>query len=55
LYRDELIPKGTKIVGYARSELTVDKLRSKAEPYMKVYEDAAFCQKYLENILLNGS
>lgn len=53
MYKDELIPKGTKIVGYARSELTVDKLRSKAEPYMKVRVDAAVCQKYLESISLN--
>ncbi|XP_068713345.1 glucose-6-phosphate 1-dehydrogenase-like [Montipora foliosa] len=36
LYKDDLIPKGTKIVGYARSELTVEKLRAKTEPFMKL-------------------
>lgn len=36
LYKDELIPKNTKIIGYARSDLTVDKLRAKVEPFMKV-------------------
>ena len=36
LYKDELMPKCTKIVGYARSDLTVDKLRAKTEPFMKV-------------------
>ena len=36
LYRDDLMPKNTKIIGYARSDLTVDKLRAKIEPFMKV-------------------
>lgn len=36
LYKDDLIPKNTKIIGYARSDLTVDKLRAKIEPFMKV-------------------
>lgn len=36
LYKDDLIPKNTKIIGYARSDLTVDKLRAKVEPFMKV-------------------
>lgn len=36
LYKDELIPKNTQIIGYARSDLTVDKLRAKVEPFMKV-------------------
>ena len=39
LYKDELIPKNTKIIGYARSDLTVDKLRAKVEPFMKVGVD----------------
>lgn len=39
LYKDELIPKNTKIIGYARSDLTVDKLRAKVEPFMKVSVD----------------
>ena len=36
LYRDGLLPKNTFIVGYARSKLTVDGLREKCEPHMKV-------------------
>ncbi|CAH3195777.1 unnamed protein product, partial [Porites evermanni] len=36
LFKDDLIPKGTKIIGYARSDLTVEKLRAKTEPFMKV-------------------
>ena len=36
LYKDDLIPKGTKFIGYARSDLTVAKLRAKTEPFMKV-------------------
>ena len=38
LYKDDLIPKGTKFIGYARSDLTVAKLRAKTEPFMKVIQ-----------------
>lgn len=36
LYRDNLLPNGTVFYGYARSKLTVPKLRAKVEQYMKV-------------------
>lgn len=36
LYKDDLIPKNTKFIGYARSDLTVDKLRAKVEPFLKL-------------------
>ncbi|XP_013794417.1 glucose-6-phosphate 1-dehydrogenase-like [Limulus polyphemus] len=39
LYRDGLIPKKTIFVGYARSKLTVDDIRNKAEPYLKVKDE----------------
>eukprot|EP00095_Tigriopus_kingsejongensis_P003323 maker-scaffold612_size124412-snap-gene-0.31 protein:Tk03323 transcript:maker-scaffold612_size124412-snap-gene-0.31-mRNA-1 annotation:"glucose-6-phosphate 1-dehydrogenase" len=39
LYRDKLIPKNTKIVGYARSNLTVDDLKTKSEPFLKVKDE----------------
>ncbi|XP_073228786.1 glucose-6-phosphate 1-dehydrogenase X-like [Porites lutea] len=39
LFKDDLIPKGTKIIGYARSDLTVEKLRAKTEPFMKLKDD----------------
>ena len=37
IYRQNLFPPNTKIVGYARSSMTVDDLRKKAEPFMKVH------------------
>lgn len=36
LYRDNLLPKKTLFFGYARSPMTVDEIRSKCQPYMKV-------------------
>jgi glucose-6-phosphate 1-dehydrogenase len=36
LYRDKLLPANTSIVGYARSELTVDQIREKCRPWFKV-------------------
>jgi hypothetical protein len=37
LFKDKLLPEGTQFIGYARSELTVAALRSRVEPYFKVY------------------
>ena len=37
LYRDNLLPKKTLFFGYARSPMTVDEVRSKCQPHMKVY------------------
>ncbi|KAF5394281.1 hypothetical protein PHET_11898, partial [Paragonimus heterotremus] len=36
LFRDGLLPPNTFIIGYARSSLSVDQLRLKSEPHMKV-------------------
>lgn len=38
LFRDNLLPKTTAFVGYARSKLQVDDIRKKCEPYMKKKE-----------------
>uniref|UniRef100_A0A8D2KUF6 Glucose-6-phosphate 1-dehydrogenase n=1 Tax=Varanus komodoensis TaxID=61221 RepID=A0A8D2KUF6_VARKO len=35
LYRDGLLPDDTYIVGYARSQLTVDDIRKQSQPYLK--------------------
>ncbi|XP_002058207.3 glucose-6-phosphate 1-dehydrogenase [Drosophila virilis] len=39
LYRDDLLPKPTKICGYARSKLTLDELKAHCHTYMKVQAD----------------
>lgn len=39
LFKEKLLPEGTVFVGYARSDLTVAKLRSRVEPYFKVKEE----------------
>lgn len=36
LFRDNLLPSGTIFVGYSRSKLTVNDLRSKCDCYMQV-------------------
>ncbi len=36
LYRDNLFPPGTKIVGYARSKMTVDSIKEKCKDFLKV-------------------
>ena len=36
LYRDQLLPKKTFIVGYARSKLNVNNIQAKTEKHMKV-------------------
>ncbi len=35
-----LLPKNTRFVGYARSKLTVDDIKAKCKPYMKVIAKA---------------
>ena len=44
LYRDNLLPSATSFYGYARSQLTIQELREKCDPYMKVKPDEA--EKY---------
>lgn len=39
LFRDNLLPKSTTCVGYARSKLTLQQIREKCDPYMKVKSD----------------
>ncbi|XP_031552278.1 glucose-6-phosphate 1-dehydrogenase-like [Actinia tenebrosa] len=39
LYRDNLLPKATFVVGYARSALTVAQLRAKTEPFMNIKDE----------------
>ncbi|XP_035225395.1 glucose-6-phosphate 1-dehydrogenase-like [Stegodyphus dumicola] len=39
LYRDGLLPPKTSFVGYARSDLTVQDIRNRSEPYMQVSEN----------------
>ncbi|XP_028966784.1 glucose-6-phosphate 1-dehydrogenase [Galendromus occidentalis] len=38
LFRDNLLPVGTKIVGYARTSLTMQQLEDKIRPYIKLRE-----------------
>lgn len=38
LYRDDLLPKNMRFVGYARSNITIPQLREKTEPYMKIQD-----------------
>ena len=41
LFRDRLLPKNTIFVGYARSNLTMDDIRKKCDPYIKCKPDEA--------------
>ncbi|BHF73706.1 glucose-6-phosphate 1-dehydrogenase [Sparganum proliferum] len=41
LFRDDLLPHKTFVIGYARSDITVESIRSKSEPYMKVRSEKA--------------
>ncbi|XP_012530071.1 glucose-6-phosphate 1-dehydrogenase isoform X2 [Monomorium pharaonis] len=51
LFRDNLLPKPTTFIGYARSKLTIQQLREKCHPYMKVKSDEQ--EKYEEFWKLN--
>ncbi|KAG5330561.1 G6PD dehydrogenase, partial [Acromyrmex charruanus] len=51
LFRDNLLPKPTTFVGYARSKLTIQQLREKCHPYMKVKSNEE--KKYEEFWKLN--
>lgn len=42
LFRDGLLPEQTYFVGFARSDLTVDAIRSACMPYMKVTAQRIF-------------
>ncbi|XP_060575474.1 glucose-6-phosphate 1-dehydrogenase X-like isoform X1 [Ruditapes philippinarum] len=51
LYKDELLPTHTYIIGYARSNLTLDQLQERWAPYLKVSEKEQ--GKYKEFIKIN--
>jgi len=36
LFRDNLLPKNINIFGYARSHMSIEELRAKCHPHMKV-------------------
>ncbi|XP_018494491.1 glucose-6-phosphate 1-dehydrogenase [Galendromus occidentalis] len=57
LYRDDLLPERTRIVGYARSSLTMKQLAEKVRPYVKLGEqDEAKFERFLAaNTYLPGS
>lgn len=57
LYRDNLLPEETFFFGYARSKMTVDELRVKCEPYMKVRpgEEERFEQFWRINAYVAGN
>ena len=42
LYRDGLLPENIHFIGYARSQLTIDKVFQNAEKYMKVIKKNEF-------------
>ena len=48
LYRDELLPANTRIVGFARSDLTIQKIRENCEKYLKVDKNDAKQMERLE-------
>lgn len=57
LYRDRLVPENTIFVGYARSNLTVQQVREKCSPHMKVKEaeQERFEQFWKVNHYVKGS
>lgn len=55
LFKDELIPKKTFFVGYARSKLSVDDLRKKVEPFFKVKENEPINEFWKMNSYVAGS
>ncbi|CAF4767797.1 unnamed protein product [Pieris macdunnoughi] len=54
LYRDNLLPKNTKFIGYARTKQTIQEVREKSKKYMKIrpgdeskFEEFWDCNDYL--------
>jgi len=49
LYKDDLLPKNTKIVGYARSKISIDDILKKSVPFMKVKpEEKEKCNAFFQ-------
>lgn len=57
LYRDNLLPRNTKFVGYARTKLSLAEVREKCKKYMKVKsgEEEKFEQFWEKNEYFAGS
>uniref|UniRef100_A0A8C5H8U4 Glucose-6-phosphate 1-dehydrogenase n=1 Tax=Gouania willdenowi TaxID=441366 RepID=A0A8C5H8U4_GOUWI len=57
LFRDGLLPGNTHFVGFARSKLTVEDIKSSCQPYMKVTDDDGECLStfFRMNSYLSGS
>ena len=36
IYKDNLLPKNTRFVGYSRSKITIDDIKSRSKPWFKV-------------------
>ncbi|XP_047510149.1 glucose-6-phosphate 1-dehydrogenase [Pieris napi] len=54
LYRDNLLPKNTKFIGYARTKQTIQEVREKSKKYMKIrpgdeskFEEFWDCNDYI--------
>ncbi|KAL4227115.1 glucose-6-phosphate 1-dehydrogenase [Mactra antiquata] len=52
LFKDELLPKETYIIGYARSKLSLEDLQSRWAPYLKVTDDDK--SKFQEFLKINS-
>lgn len=58
LFRDKLLPPHTLIIGYARSDLTIEKVRDMVKPYAKVtnsLEEEQYEQFWKNNLYLRGT
>ncbi|SPP86722.1 glucose-6-phosphate 1-dehydrogenase isoform X2 [Drosophila guanche] len=57
LYRDDLLPKPTKFCGYARSKLSIEKLKESCKQYMKVqaHEQTKYEEFWALNEYVAGS
>ena len=42
LFKENLLPSGTQIVGYARSKISVDDIKQKCQPWFKVIDLHSF-------------
>ncbi|XP_022651211.1 glucose-6-phosphate 1-dehydrogenase-like isoform X4 [Varroa destructor] len=57
LFRDDLLPKGTKIIGYGRSPLTIEQLEERIRPYIRLREsdEVLFKEFFTANSYVTGS
>lgn len=57
LFRDDLLPKNTKFIGYARTKQTVSELREKCKKFIKVKagEEEKFEKFWQNNFYMSGS